>query len=162
MNGLQEISPNGRGSAPLDDEGVPGTEDGRCSTLPHQSLGISIMKTGYLIDMDGVLYRENHLIPGATDFVEALIGSGAPFIFLTNNSAPTPEDLSVRLGHLGIPGLSSRHFYTSALNAADFLSETHPACTVFVIGEGGLLTALHEQRIANDAIQPSYVVVGEG
>jgi NagD protein len=120
------------------------------------------MKTGYLIDMDGVIYRENQLIPGARDFVEALIGSGAPFVFLTNNSAPTPEDLSVRLGHLGIPGLSPRHFYTSALNTADFLGETHPGCTVFVIGEGGLLTALHERKIPNDGLRPSYVVVGEG
>jgi NagD protein len=120
------------------------------------------MKTSYLIDMDGVLYRENQLIPGARDFVKALISTGAPFIFLTNNSAPTAEDLSVRLGHLGIPGLSPRHFYTSALNTADFLSETHPACTAFVLGEGGLLTALHEKKIASDAIHPSYVVVGEG
>lgn len=120
------------------------------------------MKTSYLIDMDGVIYRENQLIPGARDFVKALISTGAPFIFLTNNSAPTAEDLSVRLGHLGIPGLSPRHFYTSALNTADFLSETHPACTAFVLGEGGLLTALHERKIASDAIHPSYVVVGEG
>ena len=119
------------------------------------------MKTGYLIDMDGVIYREDQLIPGAADFVEALVASGVPFVFLTNNSAPTPEDLAVRLRHLGIPGLSSRHFYTSALNTADFLSETHPGCTAFVIGEGGLLAALHEQKIANDAIHPSYVVVGE-
>jgi len=112
--------------------------------------------------MDGVIYRENQLIPGARDFVRELIGSGMPFVFLTNNSAPTPGDLSVRLGHLGLPGLSPRHFYTSALNTADFLAETHPACTAFVIGEGGLLTALAERNIANDAIQPSYVVVGEG
>ena len=120
------------------------------------------MKTGYLIDMDGVIYRENQLIPGAADFVQALNATGTPFLFLTNNSAPTPEDLGVRLRHLGIHGLSARHFYTSALNTADFLSETDPDCTVFVIGEGGLLTALHERKIANDAIQPRYVVVGEG
>jgi NagD protein len=120
------------------------------------------MKTGYLIDMDGVIYRENNLIPGATEFVQALTASGTPFLFLTNNSAPTPEDLAVRLKHLGIQGLSARHFYTSALNTADFLSETDPGCTVFVIGEGGLLTALHERKIASDAIQPRYVVVGEG
>ena len=120
------------------------------------------MKTGFLIDMDGVIYRENHLIPGAQDFVEALLAKGTPFLFLTNNSAPTPEDLALRLKHLGIPGLSARHFYTSALNTADFLSETHPACTAFVIGEGGLLAALHERRIPNDAIDPSYVVIGEG
>ena len=54
-------------------------------------------KTGYLIDMDGVIYRENQLIPGAADFVQALNATGTPFLFLTNNSAPTPEDLTVRL-----------------------------------------------------------------
>src|SRR5258706_1717650 len=120
------------------------------------------MKIGYLIDMDGVIYRESLLIPGAAEFVQALSATGTPFLFLTNNSAPTPEDLAVRLRHLGIPGLSARHFYTSALNTADFLSETDPSCTVFVIGEGGILTALHERKIANDAIRPGYVVVGEG
>lgn len=125
-------------------------------------LECSLMRTGYLIDMDGVIYRENHLIPGAGQFVEALLSTGTPFLFLTNNSAPTPEDLAVRLKRLGLPGLSARHFYTSALNTADFLSETHPSCTVFVIGEGGLLAALHERKIASDGIDPSYVVVGEG
>src|SRR5437773_4605924 len=120
------------------------------------------MKTGYLIDMDGVIYRENQLIPGAADFVQAMNASGTPFLFLTNNSAPTPEDLAVRLNHLGIHGLSARQFYTSALNTADFLSETDPNCTVFVVGEGGILSALHERKIANDSIRPSYVVVGEG
>src|SRR5882724_8502619 len=121
-----------------------------------------MIRTGYLIDMDGVIYRENHLIPGAVEFVQALSAAGTPFLFLTNNSAPTPEDLAVRLKHLGIHGVSARHFYTSALNTADFLSETDPQCTVFVIGEGGILTALHERKIANDAIRPRYVVVGEG
>ena len=120
------------------------------------------MKTGYLIDMDGVIYRENKLIPGAVEFVRALQATGVPYLFLTNNSAPTPEDLAVRVKHLGISGISAKHFYTSALNTADFLSETHPGCTVFVIGEGGLLAALHERKIASDAIRPHYVIVGEG
>src|SRR5438876_6539481 len=120
------------------------------------------MKTGYLIDMDGVIYRENHLIPGAVEFVDAMLATGTPFLFLTNNSAPTAEDLAVKLKHLGIRELNPRHFYTSALNTADFLSETHPNCTAFVIGESGLAAALHEKKIANDAISPNYVVVGEG
>jgi NagD protein len=119
------------------------------------------MKTGYLIDMDGVIYRENQLIAGAAEFVRELLAAGTPFLFVTNNSAPTPADLVVRLKHMGISGLSTRHFYTSALNTADFLSETDPGCTVFVIGEGGLLAALHERKIASDSIRPAYVVVGE-
>ncbi|MBI4661581.1 MAG: hypothetical protein HY735_22390 [Verrucomicrobia bacterium] len=120
------------------------------------------MKAGFLIDMDGVIYREKQLIPGAAEFVEAMLAMGTPFLFLTNNSAPTAEDLAVKLNHLGIHGLGPRHFYTSALNTADFLSETHPNCTAFIIGENGLATALHEKKIANDAIRPNYVVVGEG
>jgi NagD protein len=120
------------------------------------------MKTGYLIDMDGVIYRENNLIAGAADFIQTLLATSTPFLFLTNNSAPTPEDLAVRLEHLGVAGLSPRHFYTSAMNTADFLSETDPKCTVFVVGEGGLLAALHERKIPSDAISPRYVVVGEG
>lgn len=120
------------------------------------------MKTGYLIDMDGVIYRENQLIPGASEFVQALLATGQPFLFLTNNSAPTPADLTVRLKHMGVAGLSAQHFYTSALNTADFLSETDPNCTAFVIGEGGLIAALQERKIASDSIQPRYVVVGEG
>jgi NagD protein len=120
------------------------------------------MKTGYLIDMDGVIYRENQLIAGAEEFVRALSATGTPFLFLTNNSAPTPDDLVVRLKHLGIHGLSRKHFYTSALNTADFLCSTDPSCTVFALGEGGLLAALNERKIPNDGIRPHYVVVGEG
>lgn len=112
--------------------------------------------------MDGVIYRENHLIPGAAELVETFIETSTPFLFLTNNSAPTPGDLVVKLRHLGIPNVAPRHFYTAALNTADFLSETHADCTAYVIGDAGIAAALHEKQIANDSIAPDYVVVGEG
>jgi NagD protein len=120
------------------------------------------MKTGYLLDMDGVIYRENHLIPGAVELVEAFIETSTPFLFLTNNSAPTPSDLVVKLRHLGIASLAPRHFYTSALNTADFLAETHASCTAYVIGDAGIASALQDRQIASDSIAPDYVVVGEG
>ena len=117
---------------------------------------------GCLIDMDGVIYRENHLLPGAQEFVAYLQQNAIPFVFLTNNSAPAPEDLVIKLKHIGIEGLRPRHFYTSAMNTADFLAEMHPNCTAYVLGEAGLSTALSEVGIPNDSIQPSYVIVGEG
>jgi NagD protein len=120
------------------------------------------MSTAYLIDMDGVLYRSHQLIPGAKEFVALLIEKAIPFLFLTNNSAPTPEDLVIKMAHLGIPNLFPRHFYTSALNTADFLAETHPRCTVYAVGEAGLNAALNDVGIANDSIAPDYVVIGEG
>jgi len=112
--------------------------------------------------MDGVIYREDQLIPGAVELIEMFNTHGIPFLFLTNNSTPTPEDLVVKMRHLGIDGLAVRHFYTSAMNTADFLAETYPESTAFVLGEGGLLAALKEAGIANDAIDPDFVIVGEG
>jgi NagD protein len=121
-----------------------------------------VNKKGLLIDMDGVVYRENHLLPGAAELVAYLFETATPFVFVTNNSAPTPDDLVVKLGHLGIKNLSARHFYTAAMNTADFLAQTHPRCTAFVMGEAGLNLALQKANIPNDSINPSYVVVGEG
>ena len=39
--------------------------------------------TGYLIDMDGVIYRGNELIPGADRFIADLRSRNIPFVFLT-------------------------------------------------------------------------------
>jgi hypothetical protein len=44
-----------------------------------------------------------------------------PFVFVTKNSAPVLEDFFVKLRHLGVEGLSSRHFYASVENIADVL-----------------------------------------
>jgi NagD protein len=45
---------------------------------------------------------------------------------------------------------------------ARFLAQQKPGGTAFVIGEGGLLTALHQHGYAVVDHDPDYVVVGEG
>ena len=55
------------------------------------------------------------------------------------------------------------HFYTSALATADFLKKQNPGgCSAFVIGEPGLLNALHDAGVTFNNVDPEYVVVGEG
>jgi Haloacid dehalogenase-like hydrolase len=46
------------------------------------------------MDMDGVLVREEHAIPGAAEFLERLRDLGLPFLVLTNNSIYTQRDLA--------------------------------------------------------------------
>src|SRR5688572_21669882 len=48
----------------------------------------------WLTDMDGVLVREEHALPGAADFLQRLVDKKRPFLVLTNNSIFTPRDLS--------------------------------------------------------------------
>lgn len=116
---------------------------------------------GYLIDMDGVIYRGGRLIAGAERFILGLRKADIPFRFLTNNSQRTRRDVATRLQRLGID-VEMEHVYTCALATARFLALQKPGGTAFVIGEGGLLTALHENGYAIVDKDPDYVVVGEG
>ena len=51
----------------------------------------------WLMDMDGVLVREQDAVPGAPEFLARLRELGMPFLVLTNNSIYTPRDLAARL-----------------------------------------------------------------
>jgi NagD protein len=119
------------------------------------------MKHGYLIDMDGVLYRGSALIPGADSFIQELRMRHIPFRLLTNNSQRTRRDVVAKVARLGIE-VEEEHIYTSAMATARFLAQQKPNGTAFVIGEGGLLTALHQNGYAVVDHEPDYVVVGEG
>jgi len=111
--------------------------------------------------MDGVVYRGSQVIPGAAEFIAYLQNHDVPYLFLTNNSAYTPLDAAVKLRNLGIE-TSAAHVYTSALATAEFVSTQKPGGTAFVIGEGGLLNALHEVGYAISRDSADYVIVGEG
>jgi NagD protein len=114
-----------------------------------------------LIDMDGVIYRGNQLIPGAVEFIGQLQEGDVPFLFLTNNSQRTRRDVAVKLHRLGIT-VEEKHVFTCAMATARFLAQQKPHGTAYVIGEGGLLNALHLNGYSIVDKDPDYVVVGEG
>jgi NagD protein len=119
------------------------------------------MSHGYLIDMDGVLYRGTELIPGADVFINELRAREIPFRLLTNNSQRARRDVVAKLKRMGID-LLEEHVYTSAMATARYLADQKPHGTAYVIGEGGLLTSLHLNGYAIVDHDPDYVVVGEG
>jgi NagD protein len=116
---------------------------------------------GFLIDMDGGVYRGNQLIPGAERFITDLLDLDLPFFFLTNNSQRTRRDVVTKLHRLGIT-VEEKHIFTCAMATARFLASQKPGGTAFVIGEGGLLNALHENGYSVVDHDPDYVVIGEG
>ena len=114
----------------------------------------------WLTDMDGVLVRENHEIPGASNLIERWVDTSHRFLVLTNNSIFTPRDLSARLQMSGLT-IPEENIWTSALATARFLADQQPGARLFVIGEAGLTTALHEAGFILTDIDPDYVVLGE-
>ncbi len=121
----------------------------------------TLPRFGFLIDMDGVLYRGTDLIPGADRFIRELRDRDIPFRFLTNNSQRTRRDVVARLVRMGLD-VEEEHVFTSAMATGRYLAQQKPGGTAYVIGEGGLLTALHQHGYAIVDHEPDYVVVGEG
>jgi NagD protein len=117
-------------------------------------------KKAYICDMDGVLYHGNRLIEGAREFVDWLKAEKKKFLFLTNSSARSPRQLRQRFSDMGIE-IGQDNFMTSALATASFLADQHPGARVYVIGESGLINALHDKGFSIDYVKPDYVVVGE-
>jgi NagD protein len=114
----------------------------------------------WLMDMDGVLVREEQAIAGAVEFIARLRERGTPFLVLTNNSTYTRRDLAARLTANGL-AVPEDALWTSALATARFLEDQRPEGSAFVIGEAGLTTALHDAGYTLTERAPDYVVIGE-
>ena len=117
-------------------------------------------KKGFICDMDGVIYHGNQVLPGVVEFIDWLHRENKEFLFLTNNSGYTPRELQQKLARMGLD-VSEEHFYTSALATAAFLKEQAPGCSVYSIGEAGLLNARYDAGITMNDVNPDYVVIGE-
>jgi NagD protein len=114
----------------------------------------------FFVDMDGVINKGNHLIPGALEFVEKLKTGNYKFLFITNNSYYTPEELRDRLSALGI-NVGAEHFYTSAMATASFLRYQRKSFSAYVIGGKGLKKELEAVGVTLTNKKPDYVIVGE-
>lgn len=116
---------------------------------------------GFLLDMDGVIYKGKELIPGADLFIKKLQNQNIPFLFVTNNSQRSRRDIQVKLGKMGIE-VEESNVFTCAIATARFLAKQKPNGTAYIIGDSGLMNAMHWNGMANDDVDPDYVIVGEG
>lgn len=114
---------------------------------------------GYLLDLDGTIYRGTEAIEGAKEFLSHLKDQHIPYLFLTNNSSASPQQVAIRLQKMGIDA-SPDEVYTSSMATAQYMSEHEAGCTVYMIGEDGLHEELVQHGFVLTEESPQYVVVG--
>jgi HAD superfamily hydrolase (TIGR01457 family) len=118
--------------------------------------------TTYLIDLDGVIYRGNELLPGAKEFIAWLENNQKKYLFLTNNSFATGEQILAKLERLGIP-TDSAHLLTAGQAAIQNIARRLPGGTVYVVGEQPLTELVEANGLkaaSVDAQQADAVLVG--
>ena len=115
---------------------------------------------GYLIDLDGTIYLGKQIIPAGKRFVEELQKRKIPFLFVTNNTTKTPQDVSKRLAEEFDIHVDEQLVYTATHATIDYMNELNHGKKAFVIGEDGLVSAISQAGYELDEVSPDYVVVG--
>ncbi len=124
--------------------------------------------SGYILDMDGVIYRGDEPIQDAVEAVNVLKRKGCKLTFVTNNSSKLASEYKSILLNMGIAPLDEKDIITSGNVAAKYLEDElkkHPEKKkVLCIAEESVKLLLRE--IGMEIIEPEdyrkahHVVVG--
>ena len=98
----------------------------------------NLLELSRLFGVKVSLRGDTLVISGAQEFVQRLLDTKTPFLFLTNNAAETPFDLRLKLEGLGIHGVTEENFITSSMATAMFLRNQKEGARVYVMGRGAL------------------------
>ena len=118
--------------------------------------------TTYLIDLDGVVYRGNELLPGAKEFTTWLEANQKKYIFLTNNSFATGAQILAKLAKLGIT-TDNAHLLSAGQAAVQNIARRFPKGIVYVVGEQPLIDLVLAQNLKVASLNAHYadaVLVG--
>ena len=115
---------------------------------------------GFLIDMDGVLYRGEAPIAGMQEFLADLDGRAIPHLFLTNNSSMTPRQYADKLQRMGVITPPERILNSAIVTAAQVVRSA--SARVLMLGGMGVREALVDAGLAlTDSYEDAtHVVVG--
>lgn len=114
---------------------------------------------GYLIDLDGTMYKGTEKIEEAGQFVQKLNELNIPYLFVTNNSSRTPKQVAEKLVSFDIPATEEQVFTTS-MATANYIAEQKKDASVYVIGEEGIKQAIEEKGLSFAQEDADFVVVG--
>lgn len=98
------------------------------------------MFRGFILDMDGVVFRGEELIPKADSAIERLREIGR-VVFLSNNSTRSREEYAEKIEELGL-NIREEEILPATYATAKFVRENYPKARVYAVGALGLLKEL--------------------
>jgi len=112
---------------------------------------------GLLLGLDGVLYTNDQIIPGALETLETIKASGIPYRFITNTSTQTIVAITRKLENLGI-SVAANEIFSAITATRDFLHQQgDPSINLLVADQ----VKDEFENFRQDVRQPDFVVVGD-
>lgn len=101
---------------------------------------------GFMIDMDGTVYKGGNVIPGAIDFINALKSKNIPFVFLTNNSSGPRSHYYEKLIRMGFD-VTPKNVLTSNTATIRFLLSERSGKKVYPVASAEVIDEMTEAGV---------------
>jgi NagD protein len=120
---------------------------------------ILMRRPGIILDLDGTVYLDECLIPGARETIQWLRDRAYPIVFVSNKPLKSRADYAAKLTRLGVPTRPDE-VINSSLVLVRHMSLKMPAAAVYPVGEAPLLEELAAAgfRISEDPDEIEVVV----
>ena len=112
---------------------------------------------GFLIDLEGTVYRGNVAIDGAAQALAKLKDLGFGYRFVTNTTTLRRSSIQKKLVQLGIPAHENEVF--SAPYAAVQWLSMKPGAKSWVLTQGDVISEFEGLNLSVD--EPDYIVLGD-
>jgi len=113
----------------------------------------------FLFDMDGTIFLENRLLPGALELVAFLLEKDIPHYFLTNNSSRSKLDYVDKLARMGL-SVEAERIFTSGEATARYIQKRQPGARLYVVGTPSLEAEFARFGFSLVQEDPDYAVLG--
>ncbi len=112
---------------------------------------------GAIIDLDGTVYRDGSLLPGADRAIERLRNRDVEILFVSNNPTKPPEGYAADLTNLGID-VDPQSVLTAGLVTREYLEANHADDRIFLVGEKPLREQLTSLTLVSDPTAADVVL----
>jgi phospholysine phosphohistidine inorganic pyrophosphate phosphatase len=112
---------------------------------------------GLLLDVDGTLVQDDHLLPGAADTIDAIRRAGLPILFGTNTTRFSRRQLAERLSDMGLHA-DATELHTAPVAARHWLERQGLTRVAFYVPEATFDDFVGFERTDD---RPAAVVVGD-
>ena len=119
-------------------------------------------QSSLLIDLDGVVYEGDSVVPGAVESLAWLRAQEIPHLFLTNTSSKTRRALVDKLGSMGVD-TSEDAILTPPVAAARWLKENVEGAVSLFVADGSVeeFAGLEQAAVDSEGEPVAAVVIGD-
>jgi arabinose operon protein AraL len=100
----------------------------------------------FIFDMDGTIYRGEHLIPHADEVINQLKSSGKRIVFVSNKTTGTANDYFRLLKNWGL-NIEEKEIVNSTIVAANYLRKNYKSSSFFAIGEQSFINEIEKSGL---------------